>query len=282
MASLGAPGLPPAAQASQPEGSSSSSQRQEPVIRLHGYDILMDVGMRPHTHVYKVRPKLHDDVPVYMDDEEPCYALKCIDMNEPDLPAEGKQRAVREAQALLKLQHPNVARYHKAFLSEGRLCYMTEYAEQTLHHLIYTMKERQQRLSEDLTWHLFVQICQGLKKLHDSAIIHRALKARNLLLFAEPLFVDPVFKYRCKLTDLGIPELQRHLRHSTSLKVEVPQLGSPACSDGPARCRVALRAREDRSSRSDCHEVARGAVLCCRRQHSPRPDASHLTLTFLT
>ena len=153
-----ATGLPPASSpAPQEAAGSSSSQRHEPVIRLHGYDILMDVGMRPHTHVYKVRPKLHDDVPVYMDGEEPCYALKCIDMNDPDLPAEGKQRAVRETQALLKLQHPNIARYHKAFLSDGRLCYMTEFAEQTLHHLIYTMKERQQRLSEDLTWHLFVR-----------------------------------------------------------------------------------------------------------------------------
>ena len=91
---------------------------------------------------------------------------------------------------------------------------MTEFAEQTLHHLIYTMKERQQRLSEDLAWHLFVQTCYGLKELHDSAIVHRALKARNLLLFEEPLFADPVFRYRCKLTDLGIPELQRHLRLS--------------------------------------------------------------------
>ena len=180
MATSGGPGLPPAAQAG------SSSSPQEPVIRLHGYDVLMDVGTRPNTHVYKVRPKLHDDVPVYMDSEEPCYALKCIDLNDADLPAEGKQQAVRETQALLKLQHPNVARYHKAFLSDGRLCYMTEFAEQTLHHLIYTLKERQQRLSEDLAWHLFVQTCYGLKELHDSAIVHRALKARNLLLFEEP------------------------------------------------------------------------------------------------
>ena len=206
--SSGGPGLPPAAQAG------SSSSPQEPVIRLHGYDVLMDVGTRPNAHVYKVRPKLHEDVPVYMDSEEPCYALKCIDLSDADLPAEGKQQAVRETQALLKLQHPNVARYHKAFLSDGRLCYMTEFAEQTLHHLIYTLKERQQRLSEDLAWHLFVQACYGLKELHDSAIVHRALKARNLLLFEEPLFADPVFRYRCKLTDLAIPELQRHLRLS--------------------------------------------------------------------
>ena len=200
----------------QPPPADERPQRQEPVIRLHGYDILMDVGVRPHTHVYKVRAKLHDDVPVYMDDEEPCYALKCIDMTEHNLQTEGKQRAVRETQALLKLQHTNVARYHKAFLSEGRLCYMTEFAEcGTLHHLIYTMKERGQRLSEDLVWHLFIQICHGLKRLHDCSIIHRALKARNLLLFPETLYSHPQFKYRCKLTDLGIPELQRHLRLSS-------------------------------------------------------------------
>ena len=78
-----------------PEGEHKSQQRQEPVIRLHGYDILVDVGVRPHTHVYKVRPKLHDDVPVYMDDEEPCYALKCIEMNEQNLPFPLHERFVR-------------------------------------------------------------------------------------------------------------------------------------------------------------------------------------------
>ena len=56
------PGYP--AQQGECSGSyKDPSQRQEPVIRLHGYDILMDVGMRPHAHLCKVRPKLHDDVP---------------------------------------------------------------------------------------------------------------------------------------------------------------------------------------------------------------------------
>ena len=123
-----------------------SSSSRSPVIRLHGYDILADVGVRPTAQVYKVRPKLHEDVPAYMDDEEPCYALKCIDLSEHSLPTEGKQRAVRETQALLKLQHTNIARYHKAFLSEGLLCVMSEFAEAgTLHHLIYTLKERGQQ-----------------------------------------------------------------------------------------------------------------------------------------
>jgi serine/threonine protein kinase len=127
--------------------------------------------------------------------------------------AESKQRAVQEMPTLLNLAHPNIVRYHRAFLYEGRLCYMTEFAEcGTLHHLVYTVKERGQRLPDALVWHLFTQICHGLKKLHDSGVLHRALKTRNLLLFPENLYTHPYLKYRCKLTDLGIPELQRRVR----------------------------------------------------------------------
>ena len=184
-----------------------------------------------------------------MDDEEPCYALKCIDINEqPNLSPDGKQRAVREAQALLKLQHPNVARYHKAFLSEGRLCYMTEFAEQTLHHLIYTMKERQQRLSEDLTWHLFIQICHGLKKLHDSAIIHRALKVRAPPRRpAKPRCAPPHAaaaalaqrKPRASPRPCGTPGAQPAPPHREPLRR--PRLQIPMQADRPGHPRAAAR-----------------------------------------
>lgn len=127
--------------------------------------------------------------------------------------AKSRQRAVQEMQTLLNLTHPNVVRYHRAFLYEGQLCYMTEFADcGTLHHLVYTAKERGQRLPDALVWHIFMQICHGLKKLHSSGVCHRALKTRNLLLFPEQLFAHPYLKYRCKLTDLGIPELQKRVR----------------------------------------------------------------------
>ena len=127
--------------------------------------------------------------------------------------AKSRQRAVQEMQTLLNLTHPNVVRYHRAFLYEGQLCYMTEFADcGTLHHLVYTAKERGQRLPDALVWHIFMQICHGLKKLHGSGVCHRALKTRNLLLFPEQLFAHPYLKYRCKLTDLGIPELQKRVR----------------------------------------------------------------------
>ena len=142
---------------------------------------------------------------------EPSYALKYIELAG-DMSADAKQRTVAEVQTLLNLSHPNLVKYHRAFLYDGRLCYMTEFAEcGTLHHLVYTVKERNQRLPDALVWHLFTQICQGLKRLHDAGIIHRALKSRNLLLFPEQLYAHPYLKYRCKLTDLGIPELQSRI-----------------------------------------------------------------------
>ena len=75
-----------------------------------------------------------------------------------------------------------------------------------------TVKERQHRLPDALVWHLLTQICHGLKKVHDAGLVHRALKTRNLLLFPEHLYAHPYLKYRCKLTDLAIPELQRQQR----------------------------------------------------------------------
>lgn len=186
------------------------------MIRLHGYDILGEITSRKNSRVYKVRRKPHEDVPQFMDDFEPCFAFKCISLSDSDVLPELKQRAVREVQTLLKLKHTNLAQYHSAFLHEGRICYMTDFAEMgTLHNLIYMLKDSRQELAEDLAWQIFMQICWGLKKLHSCSVIHRALKTRNILLQRETLFVHPQFKYRCKITDIVIPELQRNTRLSS-------------------------------------------------------------------
>lgn len=181
-------------------------------VSLSGYLVLSDLGRSTRSRTCEVREKPHRDVPPYFDDLEPSFALKCIDLDDA-MPVDSKQRAVQEMQELLNLQHPNIVRYHRAFIYEGRFSYMTEFAEcGTLHHLVYTVKERQHRLPEPLLWHLFTQICHGLKSVHDLGLVHRSLKTRNLLLFPERLYAHPYAKYRCKLTDLAIPELQRQQR----------------------------------------------------------------------
>ena len=203
-------------------------------LRLSGYVVLAELGPGPNARTCKVREKPHRDVPPYMDDLEPCFALKCIDLAEKQLTSEDRARAVQEMQQLLNLQHPQIVRYHRAFLYEGRLCYMTEFAEcGTLHHMVYTVKERGRRLPDALVWHLFTQVCHGLKKLHDCQIVHRTLKTRNLLLFPEKLYTHAELKYRCKITDIGIPELQRHLRLSALPGSTLRYLAPEVLGQGP-------------------------------------------------
>ena len=194
---------------------SRDAKAPQAAIWLQGYDILADIGVR--SNVYKVRPKPHDDVPPFMDDEEVCYALKLLDVGEGhELDPEQKKRALRQAQGLLVLHHTNIVHYHRAFFYEGRLCTMTEFAEEgTLHNFIYTIKVRGEKMDDEVTWHIFAQICHGLNMLHKSKLAHGALKTRNLLLFPESLYDHATLRYRCKLTDIAIPELQLHQRLST-------------------------------------------------------------------
>ena len=200
-----------------PHGSEAhATTMPHPLVQLSNFLILSELGMHgprtSATRTCKVREKPHRDVPPFMDDMEPVFALKCIDLDDHVSP-ESRQRALQEMQTLLTLQHPNIVQYVNAFLYEGGLCYMTEFADcKSLHRLVCTAKERGQRLATGLIWHLFTQICYGLKRLHDAGLVHHALKTRNLLLFHESLHAHPSLRYRCKLADLAVPELQRHLR----------------------------------------------------------------------
>ena len=128
----------------------ASSAWASSALGLSGCLVLCDLGPSGRARTCKVREKPHHDLPPYMDKLEPSYALKCIEL-EQDMSAKCRQRAVQQMQTLLNLTHPNVVRYHRAFMYEGRLCYMTEFAEcGTLHHLVYTVKERGQRLPDAL------------------------------------------------------------------------------------------------------------------------------------
>ena len=90
-----------------------------------------------------------------------------------------------------------------------------------------------------------------------------------MLLFPETLYAHPYLKYRCKLTDLGIPELQRHqrlvemggstlrylapealLRHKATEKVDVWALGCVLVRAARSRRPLAPPARLREARRS--------------------------------
>ena len=58
--------------------------------------------------------------------------LKYVDLG--GLSVDGAARAMNEATVIRQLQHPNIVHYYESFLAEGRLCIVTEFAEQGALH----------------------------------------------------------------------------------------------------------------------------------------------------
>ena len=127
-------------------------------------------------------------------------------LKERTLPELGKRKDImNEVNLLSQLDHPNVVRCEGFFRDESRksLFIVLEYCPGgDLKSVIDSFKAcgpgRDNHLDERLIWHLFAQICEGLKHLHEHGIVHRDLKAMNVMI------VQTDTKFVAKIADLGV------------------------------------------------------------------------------
>jgi serine/threonine protein kinase len=102
------------------------------------------------------------------------------------------KRFVQEAQIAAALEHPNVVTIYGLRIEDKQFYMILEYLPGgSLQDLV----DQQGKLSVAHAVKLISGVCEGLAKLHSKGIVHRDVKAENILLTADG---------RPKITDFGI------------------------------------------------------------------------------
>lgn len=121
---------------------------------------------------------------------------------------QGKARArklfLREAQALARLSHPNIVHFFGLSDFDGQLALVMELVHgEPLNDLIQRVRTESRKgplpaLPLAQAWHYFSQLLGALAGLHGLGILHRDIKAANLLVRGDGVV---------KLTDFGIAQV---------------------------------------------------------------------------
>jgi serine/threonine-protein kinase len=103
-------------------------------------------------------------------------ALKVLNSDQ-RLDDEARERLLREARALSKLEHPNICRIHDYIESADVDLLVLEYIDgRTLHEAMYEKMPRSEKLR------IAIAIAEVLIKAHRAGIVHRDLKPENVML----------------------------------------------------------------------------------------------------
>jgi NIMA (never in mitosis gene a)-related kinase len=171
-------------------------------MSLKDYQVIKKVGDGSYSMVFEVK-RLADNNN---------YALKKVKLA--SLKDKEKRNALNEIRILASIHHPNVISYKEAFFDEDgqSLCLVMEYADSgDLQQRIKTYQKKGKYMSEKFIWSLIVQLCCGLKVLHELNIVHRDIKSANVFLHSDnkikigDMNVSKVVKGCLEHTQTGTP-----------------------------------------------------------------------------
>ncbi|XP_014273790.3 serine/threonine-protein kinase SIK3 [Halyomorpha halys] len=106
-------------------------------------------------------------------------AIKIIDKSKLD--EDNLKKIFREIQILMKLRHPHIIRLYQVMETDRMIYLVTEYAAGGE---IFDYLVKNERLSEEQACRIFHQIVAAVSYCHSRNVVHRDLKAENLLLDA--------------------------------------------------------------------------------------------------
>jgi NIMA (never in mitosis gene a)-related kinase len=166
----------------------ADAAKQGPTFRFGDFRILQEIHRSASGAVYKAQHRTSN---------------KSFVLKEKKAPEMGPGKALdSEAVLLSNLSHPNIIRCYGTFRDSARRSLFMVLEDATsgdLQTLLRRRAQQRQPLSEDEVLALFVQVCRGVAHLHAHNIVHRDLKALNIVLDAAGV---------PKVCDLGVSRLR--------------------------------------------------------------------------
>ncbi|MFC3114403.1 protein kinase domain-containing protein [Cellvibrio fontiphilus] len=154
------------------------------------YQLLESIGRGGMGLVYRARDtRLERDVAVK------CLRTELFINSHAEFEGHYIERFKREALLLAKLNHPNIVQIYDFIEAPEQLALVMELVDGQ--NLQTYLREHLAPMSQRLQW--LAQIAEGLAIAHDAGIIHRDLKAENILINK---------RGQAKITDLGIAKSQ--------------------------------------------------------------------------
>ncbi len=153
------------------------------------YVIIELLGIGGMGYVYKVRHSILEKI----------YAMKTISGEQ--ISEMAWRRLQVEAQAIARINHPNIVGIHNLGIHQGKIpYYVMDYLKGN--NLAQILKKKR-HLSLEQSLPLFIEICKGLGFAHKKGIVHRDIKPGNIVILDEADFNGA----RVKIVDFGIAKL---------------------------------------------------------------------------
>ncbi|XP_027001274.1 serine/threonine-protein kinase Nek5 isoform X2 [Tachysurus fulvidraco] len=136
-----------------------------------------------------------------------------------------REAAKKEVTLLSRMKHPNIVAFFRSFHERNTLYIVMEYCDGgDLMKKITLQRGQPFREEQIIDW--FVQICLGLKHIHERKVLHRDIKAQNIFLTQGGT--------KAKLGDFGIARMLNNTTELARTCVGTPYYISPEiCENRP-------------------------------------------------
>ncbi|XP_078258991.1 serine/threonine-protein kinase Nek5 isoform X2 [Rhinoraja longicauda] len=177
------------------------------------YDVIRQIGEGAFGKAFLVKAKGHTTQVVIKE-------IKTAKMRQKE-----KEASFKEVTLLEKMKHPNIVTFLDSFEERQNLYIVMEYCDSgDLMHRVNMQHGVRFEEEQILDW--FVQICLGLKYIHDRKVLHRDIKAQNIFLCNNGK--------TAKLGDFGIARMLNNTMELAHTCIGTPYYLSPEiCENRP-------------------------------------------------